>query len=129
MAQIRTRKNNKKVEISSVAIAHVHSSFNNTLITITNVRGDTICWSSSGVVGFKGSKKSTPFAARKVGYDVVEKALKLGVRTVEVYKSNIGPGGEHLIRALAEAGLNITAIHEVTPIPHNGCRPPKETRG
>lgn len=119
----------KKVDIGTIAIAHVRSNFNNTLINITNIKGDTICWSSSGAVGFSGSKKSTPFAAIKAATKVTEAALKLGVKTVEVYKTGIGPGAEHAIRTLQSVGLNVTAIHDKTPIAHNGCRPKKETRG
>lgn len=125
----RVTKKRRKVEVSNLAMAHVRSNFNNTMITITNVKGDTICWASSGTVGFSGSKKSTPFAAIKASSKVAEDAIKYGVRTVEVYKTGIGPGAEHAIRTLQSSGLNVTAIHEKTPIPHNGVRPPKEKRG
>ncbi len=109
-------------------IAHVKSTFNNTIVTITDMNGNTIAWSNAGVVGFKGSRKSTPFAAQLAGRDAAEKAMEHGVRNVIVYVKGPGAGREAAIRALHAAGLTITAIKDVTPIPHNGCRPPKRRR-
>ncbi len=109
-------------------IAHVKSTFNNTIVTITDMNGNTIAWSNAGVVGFKGSRKSTPFAAQLAGRDAAEKAMEHGVRNVVVYVKGPGAGREAAIRALHAAGLTITAIKDVTPIPHNGCRPPKRRR-
>jgi len=111
-----------------VAKAHIKSSYNNTLVTITDVHGDVLAWASSGGLGFKGPKKATPFAASKVVEAVMEKVKKLGVREVAVYVRGIGSGREAAIRALASHGLEISAIKDVTPIPHNGCRPPKVRR-
>ena len=109
-------------------IAHILASFNNTLVTITDKGGNTICWSSTGSMGFSGSKKSTPFAAQIAASDAAKKALGHGVKEVEVYIKGPGSGRESAIRALQAAGLNIKAIKDVTPIPHNGCRPPKRRR-
>ncbi len=125
----------KKVKIKKKAaknipsgIAHILASFNNTLVTITDKGGNTICWSSTGSMGFSGSKKSTPFAAQIAASDAAKKALGHGVKEVEVYIKGPGSGRESAIRALQAAGLNIRAIKDVTPIPHNGCRPPKRRR-
>ena len=109
-------------------VAHIQATFNNTVVTITDPKGNAICWSSSGAAGFKGSKKSTPFAAQVASEQAARKALKLGLREVEVYIKGPGSGRESAIRALQAAGLTITAIRDVTPIPHNGCRPPKRRR-
>lgn len=109
-------------------IAHVLATFNNTIITITDRKGDTITWSSTGGVGFSGSKKSTPFAAQIAAKEAARKAMELGVREVEVFVKGPGSGRESAIRALQAAGLTITAIKDVTPIPHNGCRPRKRRR-
>jgi small subunit ribosomal protein S11 len=109
-------------------IAHIRSTFNNTIISITDLEGNTIAWSSSGTVGFKGSRKSTPFAAQKAAEKVAEKAMKMGVREVEVLVNGPGAGRESAIRSLAASGLKIRAIEDVTPIPHNGCRPRKRRR-
>ncbi len=109
-------------------IAHILASFNNTLVTITDKGGNTICWSSTGSMGFSGSKKSTPFAAQIAASDAAKKALGHGVKEVEVYIKGPGSGRESAIRALQAAGLTIKAIKDVTPIPHNGCRPPKRRR-
>ncbi len=109
-------------------IAHILATFNNTIITITDRQGNTICWSSTGMSGFSGSKKSTPFAAQIASTSAAKKALESGVREVEVYIKGPGSGRESAIRALQAAGLTITAIKDVTPIPHNGCRPPKKRR-
>ena len=109
-------------------VVHIRSTFNNTIVTITDASGNTIAWSNSGVVGFKGSRKSTPFAAQLAGRDAAEKAMEHGVRNVSVFVKGPGSGREAAVRALHAAGLTITAIKDVTPIPHNGCRPPKRRR-
>lgn len=108
--------------------AYITASFNNTIITITDTQGNAICWSSSGAAGFKGSKKSTPFAAQIASGQVAKKALEFGVKEVEVYIKGPGSGRESAVRALQAAGLQINAIFDITPIPHNGCRPPKKRR-
>ena len=110
------------------AIAHVMASFNNTIVTITDLKGDTLVWSSAGGSGFKGSRKSTPFAAQIAAQMAAKKALDYGVKEIEVFVNGPGAGRESAIRALQAAGLNITAIKDVTPIPHNGCRPRKRRR-
>jgi len=109
-------------------VVHVRSTFNNTIVTITDASGNTIAWSNSGVVGFKGSRKSTPFAAQLAGRDAAEKAMEHGVRNVSVFVKGPGSGREAAVRALHAAGLTITSIRDVTPIPHNGSRPPKRRR-
>ncbi len=109
-------------------IAHIQATFNNTIITITDKKGSVITWSSAGSVGFSGSKKSTPFAAQIAAGNVARKAKELGVKQVEVYVKGPGSGRESAIRAIQAAGLSITAIRDVTPIPHNGCRAPKRRR-
>ena len=124
------RTGRKKKERKNVqdAIAHIQSSFNNTIITITDVGGNTIAWSSSGCQGFKGSRKSTPFAAQLAAEDVARKAQEHGVKNLEVYVKGPGSGREAALRALQVMGFNIKLIRDVTPIPHNGCRPPKRRR-
>ena len=122
----RARKRERK-NISS-GIAHVNATFNNTMITITDAQGNTIAWSSSGTMGFKGSRKSTPYAAQMAAEDAARKASEHGVRTIEVEVSGPGSGRESALRALQAAGMTITTIRDVTPIPHNGCRPPKRRR-
>ena len=111
-----------------VGVAHIQSTFNNTVITITDPAGNTIAWSSAGVKGFKGSRKSTPFAAQLVAADVARKAMDHGVKTVSVFVKGPGSGRESALRALSTSGLRINMIKDVTPIPHNGCRPPKRRR-
>ena len=110
------------------AIAHVNATFNNTVINITDVKGNTLSWSSSGVKGFKGSRKSTPFAAQIAASDAGEKAKYHGVKTLEIYIKGPGAGRESALRALQAIGFTITSIKDVTPLPHNGCRPPKRRR-
>jgi len=122
----RRRKVKKNVP---AGIAHIHSTFNNTIITITDPAGNAIVWSSAGALGFKGSKKSTPFAAQMASEACAKAALDSGMVKVEVSVRGPGPGREAAIRSLQVAGLEITAIKDVTPIPHNGCRPPKRPRG
>ncbi|MBI5873293.1 MAG: 30S ribosomal protein S11 [Candidatus Omnitrophica bacterium] len=127
MAQ-KAKKKSKKVLTSTSGIAHIQASFNNTIVTITDRQGNVISWSSPGVVGFKGSKKSTPFAAQVAAGDAAKKAKDVGLVEVEVYVNGPGSGRESAIRALAAAGLTIRLIKDVTPVPHNGCRPPKRRR-
>ncbi len=110
------------------ATAHVNASFNNTIITIADAQGNTIAWSSSGLMGFKGSRKSTPYAAQMAAEDVGKKAMENGVRTLEVEVKGPGAGRESALRALQAVGFSITSIRDVTPIPHNGCRPRKRRR-
>ncbi len=123
-------KKGKKKErrIVQSGVAHVQASFNNTIITITDTSGNTIVWASSGNQGFKGSRKSTPFAAQRAGEAAARKAMESGMRTVDVYVNGPGSGRESAIRSLQAAGLRIHMIRDVTPIPHNGCRPPKRRR-
>jgi len=109
-------------------IAHIKSTFNNTTITITDVNGDVLCWTSAGMVGFKGSRKSTPFAAQRAAESVAEKAAKFGLKEIEVKVKGPGSGRESAITGLSSSGLTIRLIEDVTPLPHNGCRPPKKRR-
>jgi small subunit ribosomal protein S11 len=123
-------KKGKKKErrIVQTGVAHVQASFNNTIVTITDMSGNTIVWASSGNQGFKGSRKSTPFAAQRAGEAAARKAMESGMRQVDVYVNGPGSGRESAIRSLQAAGLRIHMIRDVTPIPHNGCRPPKRRR-
>ncbi len=109
-------------------VAHIFASFNNTIVSITDQNGNVVCWSSAGNQGFKGSRKSTPFAAQMASENAGKKAMDQGMRSVEVWVKGPGAGRESAIRALQSAGLDISAIRDVTPIPHNGCRPPKRRR-
>jgi small subunit ribosomal protein S11 len=122
----RFRKKEKK-NISS-GIVHIQSTFNNTIVTITDPAGNVLAWSSSGVQGFKGSRKSTPFAAQLAAQDAAKKAMEHGMKNVEVYVKGPGPGRESALRSLQATGFNVVLIKDVTPIPHNGCRPPKRRR-
>ncbi|MBL8838830.1 MAG: 30S ribosomal protein S11 [Alphaproteobacteria bacterium] len=122
----RPRRRERK-NISS-GVAHVNATFNNTLVTITDAQGNAIAWSSSGTQGFKGSRKSTPYAAQMAAEDAGRKAMEHGVRTLEVEVKGPGAGRESALRALQSVGFVITSIRDVTPIPHNGCRPPKRRR-
>ena len=121
----RKRKELKKVDRGQV---HIQSTFNNTLVTITDMSGNAISWSSAGSLGFKGSRKGTPFAAQMAAETAARAAMEHGLRTVEVYVKGPGSGRESAIRALQTAGLEVNMIKDVTPIPHNGCRPPKRRR-
>ena len=112
----------------TMAIAHVKATFNNTVVTITDTKGDTLCWSSAGTCGFKGSRKSTPFAGQCAGQQAAERAAKFGVKELEVRVKGPGSGRESAITALQTAGMTVKTIEDVTPIPHNGCRPPKRRR-
>ena len=124
--KIRTKKKEKK-NIAS-GIVHIQATFNNTIVTITDPGGSVVAWSSSGVQGFKGSRKSTPFAAQLAAEDAAKKAMEHGMRNVEVYVKGPGPGRESALRSLQAAGFKVLIIKDVTPIPHNGCRPPKRRR-
>ena len=124
----KQRKRKVKKNIPE-GIAHIHATFNNTIVTLSDKEGNAIAWSSAGALGFKGSKKSTPFAAGISSEAAGRKAYDLGMRKIEVYVKGLGPGRETAIRSLQTAGLEITSITDVTPIPHNGCRPPKRPRG
>jgi small subunit ribosomal protein S11 len=126
----KTRKTGKKKIKKNVPIgeAYVQSSFNNTIITITDPQGNVIAWSSGGVVGFKGSRKSTPFAAQLAAENAAKKAIENGMKTVDVFIKGPGAGREAALRALQSAGLKVHLIRDITPIPHNGCRPPKRRR-
>ena len=128
MAAKKTVKKKKVKKNVQTGIAHIQSTFNNTVITITDVGGDTLAWASSGQQGFKGSRKSTPFASQMAAEDCAKKAMEHGVRTLGVYVKGPGAGRESALRALQAAGMRITMIRDVTPIPHNGCRPPKRRR-
>lgn len=109
-------------------VVHIQSTFNNTIVTITDNAGGTVAWSSAGVLGFKGSRKSTPFAAQVAAENAAKKAIEQGMKTVVVYIKGPGPGRESALRALQNTGFNVISIKDVTPIPHNGCRPPKRRR-
>src|SRR5690625_1491765 len=121
----RKRRVRKTIE---TGIGHIHSTFNNTIVTITDLQGNVIGWSSAGALGFKGSRKSTPFAAQMAAETAAKEALEVGMKNLEVSVKGPGAGREAAIRSLQAAGLEITAIRDVTPVPHNGCRPPKRRR-
>ena len=125
MAKSKKKKARRNV---AVGIAYVKATFNNTTVTITDTKGDTLCWASAGTSGFKGSRKSTPFAGQCASQQAAEKAQKFGVKEVEVRVRGPGSGRESAITALEAAGLKIKSIEDVTPLPHNGCRPPKKRR-
>jgi len=122
----KVKKKHGKVE--TIGVAHIQATFNNTIVSITDPRGNLVCWSTPGKMGFKGSKKSTPFAAQRAAQAAAKEALERGVRRAEVWVKGPGSGREAAIRSLQAAGLEITAIRDVTPIPHDGCRPPKRRR-
>ena len=128
MAKETTRVKKRERKNITSGVAHVNASFNNTMITITDAQGNTISWSSSGTMGFKGSRKSTPYAAQVAAEDAGRKAIEHGVKTLEVNVAGPGSGRESALRALQSVGFSITTIRDVTPIPHNGCRPPKRRR-
>ena len=121
------RKKRAKRQILK-GIAHIHSSFNNTIVTITDENGNALSWSSAGALGFRGSRKSTPFAAQMAAETAAKAAMEHGLKSIEVYVKGPGAGREAAIRSLQAAGLEVTLIKDVTPIPHNGCRPPKRRR-
>jgi len=122
----KTKRREKKNVLHGQA--HIKSTFNNTIVTITDTNGDTLCYASAGTVGFKGSRKSTPFAAQRAAEICAERASKFGVKEIEVKVKGPGAGRESAITALQAAGMNVKAIEDVTPLPHNGCRPPKKRR-
>lgn len=126
MAKPRGRKKDKKIVPKGQV--HIQSTFNNTIVTISDMQGNTVTWSSAGNLGFKGAKKSTPYAAQMAAESAAEKAKQYGMRDVDVYVKGPGPGRESAIRSIQTAGLNVKLIKDVTPIPHNGCRPPKRRR-
>ncbi|MHB8067315.1 MAG: 30S ribosomal protein S11 [Desulfobaccales bacterium] len=126
-APSRSKKKKERKNIP-VGVAHIKATFNNTLVTITDPGGNVVSWSSSGVQGFKGSRKGTPFAAQLAAQDAAKKAMEHGMRSVDVYVKGPGAGREAALRALQAAGLSINLIRDVSPIPHNGCRPPKRRR-
>ena len=131
MAQAKTSKVKQKKKVKknvAAGIAHIQSTFNNTIVTITDVNGNAVAWSSAGARGFKGSRKSTPFAAQLAAEDAAKKAMEHGVRNVTVYVKGPGSGRESALRALNSAGFKINLIRDVTPVPHNGCRPRKRRR-
>jgi small subunit ribosomal protein S11 len=125
MSKSKRRKVRRNV---TVGVAHIKASFNNTSVTITDTKGDALCWASAGTSGFKGSRKSTPFAGQMAAQQAAEKAAKFGVKELEVKVNGPGSGRESAITALQAAGMTIKSIEDVTPLPHNGCRPPKKRR-
>ncbi len=122
------KKSTKKNKNVSHAKAYIYASFNNTLITITDLLGNVVCWSSAGLQGFKGSRKSTPYAAQLIGNDILKKIDNFGIRSLDIHVRGGGSGRENALRALADSGIKITYIKDETKIPHNGCRPPKRRR-
>lgn len=125
-----TTARKKKIKRSyTKGVAHIHATFNNTIVTITDVQGNVIAWSSAGVLGYKGAKKATPFAAQLAAEAAAKTAFDQGLRTVDVEVKGAGAGRESAVRALTVVGLQVTSIEDTTPIPHNGCRPPKRPRG
>jgi small subunit ribosomal protein S11 len=128
VSELKKKTKKKASRVESNGIVHIKSTFNNTIITVADSTGRTISWGTAGKVGFKGSKKSTPFAAQMAASSAAKEAMSLGLRRVEVWVKGPGSGREAAIRSLAAAGLEVTMIRDVTPIPHNGCRPPKRRR-
>lgn len=126
MAKTQTRK--KKVKVDAVGEAHISASFNNIIVSLTNVNGDVISWSSAGKMGFRGSKKNTPYAAQMAASDCAKTAYESGLRKVKVFVKGPGSGRESAIRSLSNSGIEVSEIVDVTPLPHNGCRPPKRRR-
>lgn len=129
MARRRQTQARRKVKkMVPRGVAHIYATFNNTIVTITDPNGNTVTWSSAGAAGFRGSRKSTPYAARLAGQNAANEAMDNGMQEIEVFVKGPGPGREAAIRALASSGMQISAIHDITPVPHNGCRPPKRRR-
>lgn len=126
--EIKKKPKKRQRRIEGICVAHIQATFNNTIVSITDPSGAVLCWSSAGKNGFKGSKKSTPFAAQVAADATAKEALEMGVRKVEIWVKGPGAGREAAIRSLAAAGLEVLAIKDVTPLPHNGCRPPKRRR-
>ena len=129
MAQAKVVRKKRVKKNVAKGVAHIHSTFNNTIVTISDEAGNVVAWSSAGALGYKGSRKSTPYAAQMVSEAAGKTAIDHGMKTVEVNVKGPGAGRESAVRSLQVAGLEITAINDVTPIPHNGCRPPKKPRG
>ena len=129
MAKKQTTRKKKIKRAYTNGVAHIHASFNNTIVTITDAQGNAIAWSSAGVIGYKGAKKSTPFAAQQAAEAAGKAAMEQGIKTVDVDVKGPGAGRESAIRALSQVGLIVTSIVDTTPIPHNGCRPPKHPHG
>ena len=128
MAKVVAKKRKVKRNVAS-GVAHIKVSFNNTNVTITDPSGNVLCWATAGTSGFKGSRKSTPFAGQMAAQQAAQKAIKMGMKDVEVQVKGPGSARDMAIQALAQAGLNVKSIEDVTPLPHNGCRPPKKRRG
>lgn len=128
MASPKVKRTKKRDKVEAMGVAHIRSTFNNTIISLTDNYGNLISWASAGRVGFKGSRKSTPYAAQSAAESAAKEAMELGLRKVEVLVKGPGSGREAAVRSIQAAGLQITAIKDVTPIPHNGCRPPKRRR-
>ena len=124
----QVKKTKKKVQVESTGVAHIKATFNNVIVTLTDTTGNTISWASSGKMGFKGSKKNTPFAAQTAAESAAKSAFDAGLRKVDVFIKGPGSGRDAAIRSLQTAGLEILSIKDITPIPHNGCRPPKRRR-
>ncbi|MCX6161222.1 MAG: 30S ribosomal protein S11 [Ignavibacteriae bacterium] len=122
------KKAKKKIQVEASGVAHVRATFNNVIITLTDLFGNTISWGSSGKMGFKGSKKNTPFAAQMTAEAAAKTAMDLGLKKVEVLIKGVGSGRDAAVRSLSTAGLEISSIKDITPLPHNGCRPPKKRR-
>ena len=125
---VGAKKGKKEKKHVAHGIAHVHASFNNTIVTVTDTEGNTVAWGSAGSAGFKGSRKSTPFAARLAAEEAIKAAMAMGLQEAELFVKGPGPGRESAIRAVQSLGLRITSISDLTPVPHNGCRPPKKRR-
>ena len=128
MAKPKTKVRKKEQKTIIEGVAHINATFNNTIVTITDDQGNTICWCSAGSKGFKGSRKSTPFAAQVAAEEAAKKAAEVGMKTVRVLVKGPGTGRESAIRAFQSAGMTVTEIRDLTPVPHNGCRPPKRRR-
>ncbi len=129
MAKTKTRKRKSKIKRTvAEGVAHIHATFNNTIITISDRQGNVLCWSTAGKMDFKGSRKSTPFAAQVASEDCAKSAIGMGMKYIDVEVCGPGPGRDSAVRALNAAGLEVSKITDVTPIPHNGCRPPKQRR-
>lgn len=129
MGRRRQSQARKKVrKMVPQGVVHIFATFNNTIVTITDTKGNTVTWASAGSAGFRGSRKSTPYAARLAGQNAANEAMDHGMQEVEVFVKGPGPGREAAIRAVASSGMQISAIHDITPVPHNGCRPPKRRR-
>ncbi|HMS34907.1 MAG TPA: 30S ribosomal protein S11 [Ignavibacteria bacterium] len=122
------KKAKKKIQVDANGVAHVKATFNNVIVTLTDLHGNTIAWASSGKMGFKGSKKNTPFAAQITAESAAKAAMDVGMKKIEVLIKGVGSGRDAAVRSLNTAGLEITSIKDITPLPHNGCRPPKKRR-